>query len=175
MDFPPIMFTKENESDSTNTIHYVSKFNLLPTVEVIVGPTMWDHVLKSPLGVIVQFRRVNFGWSSKIVHHHLLSKQLVCENEYESWCLIGDSYLFLDLCLFQRSITWTIWYFERVFNQELLLIHSTICLIIICAKKNWNIIVLGMCAKDVQGRWSIYVLRYIMLSTSSNSIIYRFW
>ncbi|CAE6126342.1 unnamed protein product [Arabidopsis arenosa] len=74
--------------DPQTKINYISTFNVLPIVETAVGPDAWFRVLDSPLGVVVRFKQLNFQWSAKLVHHHLLSNQLVCENEHELWFLI---------------------------------------------------------------------------------------
>ncbi|CAE5962963.1 unnamed protein product [Arabidopsis arenosa] len=74
--------------DPQTKINYISNFNVLPIVETAVDPDAWFRVLDSPLGVVVRFKQLNFQWSAKLVHHHLLSNQLVCENEHELWFLI---------------------------------------------------------------------------------------
>ncbi|ESQ29674.1 hypothetical protein EUTSA_v10023844mg [Eutrema salsugineum] len=79
-EFPQRLYTKGSEPLPDKSISYYAALR----------EDEWAEIYESLLGVFLKFHNLNIGWGSRLVHH-MLTFQIVCNQRYEIWSLIGTT------------------------------------------------------------------------------------
>ncbi|KAF8044552.1 hypothetical protein N665_7989s0001 [Sinapis alba] len=67
--FPLKFFSDKTRPDPTNLINHSSTFKSPRAVKYVVSVEVWEHVERSPLGIIFKYMNLVFAWSSILVHY----------------------------------------------------------------------------------------------------------
>ncbi|ESQ43620.1 hypothetical protein EUTSA_v10015287mg [Eutrema salsugineum] len=90
-EFPQRLYTKGGEPVPEKSIgYYADDYRLVPALQEALREDEWEEIYESPLGVFLKFHDLDFGWASRLVHH-MLTFQIVCNQRYEIWSLIGTT------------------------------------------------------------------------------------
>ncbi|XP_024014020.1 uncharacterized protein LOC18022251 [Eutrema salsugineum] len=101
-EFPRRLYTKGGEPASDKSIgYYADDYRLVPALKSALQEDEWEEIYESPLGVFLKFHDLDFGWTSRLVHH-MLTFQIVCKQRYEIWSLIGTTPVWFSLHEFEE-------------------------------------------------------------------------
>ena len=108
------IFTVEEKSFPFKSIAYhTNDFKLLSAVRAALHDDEYEELKDSRLGVFIEFKELNFGWSL-----HMLCFQLNIKKKFELWSLVGPELVKLTLIEFEYLTGLNCNYIENLENQK---------------------------------------------------------
>ncbi|KAG5384355.1 hypothetical protein IGI04_035825 [Brassica rapa subsp. trilocularis] len=108
------IFTLEEKSFPFKSIAYhTNDFKLLSAVRAALHDDEYEELKDSRLGVFIEFKELNFGWSL-----HMLCFQLNIKKKFELWSLVGPELVKLTLIEFEYLTGLNCNYIENLENQK---------------------------------------------------------
>ncbi|KAF8108366.1 hypothetical protein N665_0110s0008 [Sinapis alba] len=118
LELPKRIFTLVEEPFPIKSIAYhTDDSKLFSTVRDALHDDKYEELKESRLGVFLNFKEMDFGWASRLVHY-MLCFQLNIKKKYELWILVGANLVRFSLIEFEQLTGLNCEYIEHLENPR---------------------------------------------------------